>query len=27
MRYLHITLMFIVCTISINLHADVIECE
>ncbi|CAB5502780.1 hypothetical protein AZO1586I_1457, partial [Bathymodiolus thermophilus thioautotrophic gill symbiont] len=22
MRYLHITLMFIVCTISINLHAD-----
>ncbi len=27
MRYLHITLLFIVCTMSINLHANVIECE
>ncbi|OIR25421.1 hypothetical protein [Bathymodiolus thermophilus thioautotrophic gill symbiont] len=27
MRYLYIILLFVVCTISINLHADVIECE
>ena len=27
MRYLYIILLFVVCTISINLHADAIECE